>query len=456
MKKYSSMCLFCLILCIQISCVMSDSTKPRSRSGAEKSTFYEVNINNQEVFVAHEKCFGDTIFETAICEVKEQTRIKIEFNELISTYRIRPDSKDIKGVITGNTLNFEIDKPQMLVVEINDAPLLLLSLLPVEDDLPKPDDSNVMYFGAGIHEPGLITPESGQTIYLASGALVKGRIYGENLEDVKVIGRGILDARGYTSKPEKICAIEFRKCDKIVVDGIGLRAGEWWQTLYLLCDNVEVSWMHLLSFGVNNDGIDIDGVTNFYAHDCFIGCGDDGFGWHALDAETNKEPPTQNCLAENCVIYNTHAGNGLRIGASMETTLFNDITFRNIDVLEHINAGIRSDHSDWALCENITFENFYMEKPGRPIEVKVEKTRYSNSTGFRDERGKMRRWNFINVQSPGGKIELAGFDKEHSINQILFKNCCIGGKSLTEDAIVKNEFVYNVRIENDQSTCIVN
>ena len=212
--------------------------------------------------------------------------------------------------------------------------------------------------------------------------------------------------------------------------------------------------MHLLSFGVNNDGIDIDGVTDFYAHDCFIGCGDDGFGWHAVDAEANGEPPSMNCLADNCVIYNTHAGNGLRVGASMETKLFKDITFRNIDVLEHANAGIRSDHSDWAMSENVTFENFYLERPGRPIDVKIQKTRYSNATGYLDERGHMLNWQFINVQSPGGVIELAGVDEEHAIRNVLFKNCCLGGVPLQEQSIIKNEFVYDVLIENTSGNCI--
>jgi polygalacturonase len=32
-------------------------------------------------------------------------------------------------------------------------------------------------------------------------------------------------ARGYTSKPEKLCAIEFKNCNNITVEGIGLRAG---------------------------------------------------------------------------------------------------------------------------------------------------------------------------------------------------------------------------------------
>ena len=435
------------------SCVSQSNTNPIPRSGVEQSSSYKVIINGKEVFVAYEECFGDSVWHVALCEISGKSTVDVNLNDQIEKYSIRPASKRFEEKLNGNVVTFVVDNPQMIVVEMNNEKPLLIALLPKEDNIPSNADPNVLYFDKGVHEPGIINPQSGQTIYFAPGALVRGRIYGEDVKDVKVQGRGILDARGYTSKPEKISAIEFKNSENILVNGIGLRAGEWWQTLYLLCKNVEVSWMHLLSFGVNNDGIDIDGVTDFYAHDCFIGCGDDGFGWHALDAEANGEPLTQNCLADNCVIYNTHAGNGLRIGASMETKLFKDITFRNIDVLEHANAGIRSDHSDWAMCENVTFENFFIEKPGRPIEVKVEKTRYSNSTGFRDERGHMLNWKFINVQSPGGTIQLAGVDDEHALKNVLFKNCCLGGKPLMEGSILKNEFVFDVVIENEENDC---
>lgn len=446
--------LIVLVSALAFSCVNNDETTPIPRTGVEQSTGYQVKINGKEVFVAYEECYGDSIFHVAICEIGNSSTVDVTMHATVENYVIRPASKQFKGSLRDQTITFKVDKPQMVVVEANNEKPLLIAMLPPESQFPDKDDPDVLYFDEGIHEPGIIRPTDGQTIYLAPGALVKGRIYGEDVSDVKVMGRGILDARNYTNKPEKICAIEFKNSENILVEGIGLRAGEWWQTLYLLCKNVEVSWMHLLSFGVNNDGIDIDGVTDFYAHDCFIGCGDDGFGWHAVDAEANGEPPTQNCLADNCVIYNTHAGNGLRVGASMETSLFKDITFRNIDVLEHANAGIFSDYSDWALSENVTFENFYIERPGRPIEVKIEKTRYSNATGFRDERGHIRNWKFINVQSPGGEIVLAGADDDHAIRNVLFKNCCLGGEPLQRESIIKNEYVFEVAVENEANVCL--
>lgn len=414
----------------------------------KKSDVFKVKVNDQKVFTAEETCFGDSIFHTAQFVVKGETEIVVECNEPIVKYDVRPFSKKISGKITGNKLMFKVSKPEMLLISINKQKPLCLFQTPPETDIPDPKDPNVLYFAKGVHEPGLISPKSGQTIYLEQGALVKGRIYAEGVEHVTIKGRGIIDARDYTDKPKKICGLEFKKSTDIKVEGIGLRTGEWWQSLYILCRDVEIKDMNLMSFGLNNDGIDIDGTNNFRVSNCFIGCGDDGFGWHAVDAKANGQPNTQNCIAESCVIYNTHAGNGLRVGASMETLLFKDITFKNIDVLEHANYGIRSDHSDWATCQNITFENFFIEKPEKAINVKIEKTRYSNDTGFRDERGNINGLNFINVQTAGGQIVLNGFDKSHAIRKVLFKNCLVNGQPLKKEEVEINDFVYELIIEN--------
>jgi len=413
----------------------------------EESKVYTVYVDGSKVYTAKEDCFGDRIFHTTQFTVGGQTEVVVECAEPIETFAIRPYQKQISGKVNATRLTFTVSKPEMLMIEVNDYRPLCLFQTPPEKDIPDRNDPNVVYFGKGEHKAGVINPKSGQTIYLEEGALVRGRIYGEGVNNVIVKGRGILDARGYTDKPQKICGLEFKNSSNILVEGIGLRTGEWWQSLYIACTNVEVSYMNLMSFGTNNDGIDIDGVTNFKASNCFIGCGDDGFGWHAVDAEAIGEPPTENCIGENCVIYNTHAGNGLRVGASMETQLFRNITFKDIYVLEHAGYGIRSDYSDWATSENITFENFYIEKPGNAINMKIEKTRYSNSTGYKDERGNIRNLNFINVQTSGGQIVLNGFDEEHAIREVTFRNCKANGTPIGREDVEVNEYVYEVVFE---------
>jgi hypothetical protein len=440
---------------------------------AEKSDVFSVRVDGLEVFTAKEYCFGDSIFHTSQFFVEGETEIEIVCTEPIKNFEIRPFYKKIKGEVQGNQLRFKVAQPEMLMITVNSFKPLCLFQTPPEKNIPDAKDPKVIYFAKGVHESGLISPKSGQTIYLEQGALVKGHIYAEGIHNVTIKGRGIIDARGYTSignkdntkltsrgiidargytdKPKGILGIEFKNSKNILIEGIGVRTGEWWQIQFLLCTNVEVKYMNLMSFGENNDGFRTDGVTNFKASNCFIGCGDDGFSASARDAEANGEPPTENFVAEDCVIYNAHAGNGLRIGASMETQLFRNFTFKNICVLICANSGIRSDYSDWATSENITFENFFIEKPGKKgaINLKIEKTRYSNNTGFRDERGNINGLNFINVQTNGGQIILHGHDKEHAIRNVTFRNCLVNGRPLKKEDVELNEYVYDLRIKND-------
>ena len=414
----------------------------------EKSKIYKVFVNKDSLFVAKENCYGNKTFHTTQFSNDDSTEIRIQINKNIEKFKIRPVHLNIKGKVFGNELIFNINKPEKLLIEINNYKPLCIFKTPNEKNIPKSDDPNVIYFSKGIHEAGIITPKDNQIIYLEQGALVKGRIYANNTNNVTIRGRGILDARGFTSKKNKICGIEFKNSNNIQIEGIGLRTGIWWQSLFLLCNDVDISHMNLMSFGENNDGIDIDGVINFKVTNSFIGCGDDGFGWHALDAEKNGQPDTKNCLAENCVIYNAYAGNALRLGASMETNLFENITFKNLTLLEYVNAGIRSDHSDWATFKNVRFKNIYIEKNKRPIEIRIEKTGYSNNTGFKNERGHFENLTFENVYMNGGSIVLEGFDQNHLIKNVTFKNSFNKGRRINnKNELGINEFVKNITFD---------
>lgn len=407
------------------------------------STQFRLRVDGREVVVRDESWLG---FHTAAFTVSGPAAIEIELPEAASgDLIVRPRRHELTADIEGRTARFTLPGPRSVVVQAAGLPPLALFATPAETGIPRPDDPAVLHFGPGEHEPGVIRPRSGQTVYLAAGAVVRGRIEAHGVEDVRVCGRGVLDARGYSKREDKTPGILFEKSRRIRMEGIGLRGGSWWQVLFLLSDHIEVEHLNIMGVSVNTDGIDIDGVRNFVARDCFIRCEDDGFGWHALDARRNGEPPTANCVAEDCVIWNTRYGNGLRIGSSMETQLFRDITFRRIDVLEHAGAAIRSDHSDWAVCRNIRFEDFVDETPGRVIEIVIAPTRYSNDNGYRSARGRFEGLHFTRVSSVAGDIVLKGYDAEHRIDQVEFSGCSIGGKPVDGlDDITANEFVTNV------------
>lgn len=415
--------------------------------GAPASDTYQVWVNGTRVPVNDESYFD---FHTAFFTMDGPVTVRVQLNGDAEFASIHPVRHQIDVRRSGDSISFTLDKPLKLVIKLKKGENLLplaLCATPPEKGAPSPDDEGVLYFGPGTSEPGPIKATSGQTIYLAPGALVKGRIEVQNAEHVTICGRGTLDARGYSVREDKTGAILFDRCKDVHIDGIGVRGGSWWMTLFLLTDDASATDMNLFGKTVNTDGIDIDGVTNFVARDCFIRCEDDGFGWHALDAKANGEPPTTNCLAEDCVIWNTAAGNGLRVGASMETGLFRDITFRNIDVLEHAGAAIYSDHSDWAKCQNIHFENFHIESAGQKgrqaITMYIAKTRYSNMTGFRDARGHYDGLHFIDVIMPADtRFTLNGHSAAHRINNVFITDCIRGGEPIDSlDDIETNEFV---------------
>ncbi|MDQ8193650.1 glycosyl hydrolase family 28 protein [Coraliomargarita sp. SDUM461004] len=372
--------------------------------------------------------------------------IDIECASDFTSYTLKPDRYGLEVSRSGNRLHFQIESARNMVLQIPGRTPLAIIVTPLERGLPDPSDPDVRYFWPGIQDVGVIRPRSGQTIYFAPGALVKGRIEAKGVSDVRVCGRGILETAGYSVRSEGNAGILFENSENIIVEGIGVRSFyTWWQTLYLNCRDVEVAHSNIFGIGVNTDGVDIDAVKNFVVRDSFIRAEDDGLGWHSLNAALNGEMITENALADNIVIWNTGAGNGIRIGASMEAQLWRNITIRNVDILQHAGAGIYSDYSDWAWMENLRFENIVIEKASKPIDFYIGTTIYSNSTSYLNERGHMDGVVFESVTMQGGLIRFAGFDDTHRINNLRFINCVNQGdpvNSLSDISV--NAFVTDI------------
>ena len=191
----------------------------------------------------------------------------------------------------------------------------------------------------------------------------------------------------------------------------------------------------------------VDGCAGYSASDSFILTNDDCICPHALNAAGNGEPVAHNYRFKNMVLYNVLTGNGIRIGASFETKRCSDWIFEDIDLLAHNprGAAIISDHSDWALMENLQFLNFNVERasPGI-INFFIDSTRYSCFTGYNSERGNMQRVVFANFNAPGGEVVLKGYDSNHMIRDVWFQNVVIGGKSLGAlSDITTNKFFHD-------------
>ena len=190
----------------------------------------------------------------------------------IASARIRPLSYGIKAEVKENTITFSLSQPRNLSVEVNGNIFHNLQLFanPVETARPDPKDPNVIYYAPGSHQVGTVNVPSGKTVYIAAGALVQGNFQINNVENVHILGRGILYGYGTRNK-----AILMQSAKNVELDGITVVPAAY--TVQIgNSKNITIKNIKSFSAGGNNDGIDvfcssdvtIDGVFMRNSDDC--------------------------------------------------------------------------------------------------------------------------------------------------------------------------------------------
>lgn len=420
--------------------------------GIEHSDIYTLEVNGKPVSVGIERS-AQGVFHTAAFCMERSASLKIRVKDGFAAHSIHPLRLQLGGRRQGRQLSFSITEPLKLMIRFDKRPPFLILATPLEVDIPGPNDPMVHYYGPGTHEVGRLQVNSGETVYLAGGARFIGTIEGECVENVKVMGRGMLDAGQHTTWKERIFGLVFDRSKNITVEGIAIRNCYWWSTEFLLCDQVNISHINLFSFNRNNGGIMTDGCTHFACKKSLLFTRDDCICPHALNAAGNGEQAST-YLFEDCVLYNVTDGNAIRIGASFETREVLNWTFRRIDVLYHQRgAAIYADHSDWATVRNLRFIDFYDEHIGGKgtVDMKIVKGGYSCKTGYKDQRGNFDGLYFVNLQSPAGTIKLQGYDKTHTLNNVHFYNCKIGDNLIDSPNDITHKYVENLNFTNDGS-----
>lgn len=420
--------------------------------GIRLSGDYTLEVNRKIVPVGVETSAKRTFHTASFC-MAGTASLKITVKGGFKSNSIHPLRLELKGKQQGKELSFSIHEPRKLMIRFDGRRPLLIMATPLEKHVPDPDDPKVHYYGPGKHKVGRLKVKSGETVYLAGGARFIGTIEGEGVENVKVMGRGMLDGSQHTDWKTRIFGLVFDRSKNITVEGIAIRNCYWWTTEFLLCDKVDISHINIFTFNRNNGGIMTDSCKQFSCKQSMLFARDDCICPHALNAAGNGEP-SSTYLFEDCVLYNVHDGNAIRIGASFETQEVLNWTFRRIDVLYHERgAAIFADHSDWATVRNLRFIDFHDEDSSRPIiDMKIVKTKYSCNTGYKDERGNFDGLYFVNLQSPGGGISLQGFDSTHRFNNVYFYNCKIGKNMIdTPSDLAKRSNVDNLHFISDGS-----
>jgi len=350
----------------------------------------------------------------------------------IDSVTIRPVSLGIKPAIKGDTISFKLDKPAQLTIEINNDIHRAVHLFanPLEENPPELGDPGVHYFGPGVHMAGSIKIKSNETVYIAGGAVVYGWIHCSSLENVKIIGRGIIDGSIYDRWEDTIVPINLFKCKDIVVDGISILNPAAWTLNTYLCENIKINNIKIISARPNSDGITTQSCKDLTATDCFVRSWDDSLVVKGYDRDV------KGITFDNIIIW-TDLAQSCEIGYETRAETIEDIYFKNITILHNFHKPVLSIHnSDNALVKNVHYENIVVEDAQMGegdganflIDLLIDSSQWSQSS----ERGNIRDIFFNNIKVLSGRFfpvsRLKGFDENHTIENIYINNLEIFGE----------------------------
>ncbi|MDO4587679.1 MAG: glycosyl hydrolase family 28 protein [Planctomycetia bacterium] len=466
MKRNNFYCLillgFILVLTIQ-SFAQEELRIYSAPEGEAVSDLYAVTINGKpiDIYAAQSEYFeGDYYF--ASFDFSGKVEIQITSKSMSDQAVILPKSFGLQPDINGNSMTFEADKPFRVSIEPQNRikPLLLFGNA-LETDIPDPNDSQVVYFGPGIHRPGKISLTDNQTLYLAGGAVVKGSVQASG-KNIKICGRGMLagEESPRFNGPGRFL-LDCQNCEKLVVSDIILRnPWSWtfvtWNCVDVLIDGVKICGSRM----INDDALDLVNTENVIVRNCFFRTQDDSI---AIKGLANMTRPCQNIRIENCQFW-TDLANIFRIGYECETSGMRDIYAKNIDVL-HYSINWREPTQYWAntiiwlqpnqdmLMENCYFEKITVYSDGSDMLMLMAKPmRCQYGENQNPEPGALRHCFFKDIQvvgNPGnfsGLIYLLGENDKHNVEDMFFEGINYFGRSITQndECVQIGPYVQNV------------
>lgn len=210
-------------------------------------------------------------------------------------------------------------------------------------------------------------------------------IYGKNLKNVAITGKGTIDGQGSAfkvttrKKPERYFdrpyLIRMEKCKNVTVENVTLQNSAMWMQHYFVCEDVKIRGIRVYNHcNENNDMIDIDGCRNVIISDC-IGDTDDD----ALTIKSTAQHISENITITNCIL-SSHV-NAIKCGTESHGG-FKNITISNIVIKPSIDrepifgqpdgiAGINLACVDGGILDGITISNIRIVGVSVPIFLRL-------------------------------------------------------------------------------------
>lgn len=421
------------------------------------------------------------------------------------TVVVRPKSLGIvPEVKQDGSIEFCLDHPAYFTVEpygTNHA----LHIFADEDktfDCDK-EDENVLYFGQGEHDVGLIEMKNNQTLWIDEGAVVYATVSAFQVNNIKIIGHGILDnsrnkeqilfdvnAVGNDAdvgNAKRIYPVEIDCCENVEIDGITIRDPLIYNINCCSCKNVFIKNIKAIGdWRFNSDGVHFVNCMNGSLTDSFLRTYDDSICVRGYTTEEKDRlidaPHFDDCkdiVIKNNVVWNDW-GVCVRIGAATLSDQICNVMVEDCDLI-HVSSNVMDCFNcDYGDVHDFTYKNIniefdpiiqtpifqrsdeekYEDFPIEPDYVPeiismqmIHHFEYSDSKYNTEKKvGQIHDIQFENIRIFGRqdvKLSFSGYDKGHPCRNIKIKHLFRNGKKLSPGEIVfqKNEFCDQVTYE---------
>jgi hypothetical protein len=350
----------------------------------------------------------------------------------IGSARIRPLSYDTDFTVDGATVSFTLTEPRNLSIEIDGEIFnnLQLHANPIESNAPDPDDPDVIYFGPGLHKTtdNVVKVPSGKTVYLAGGAVLTSRVEFVNVENARLIGRGVL----YNS-PSGVL-LQFSK--NIEIDGIMvLNPSSGYSVTVGQSKQVTVRNLHSYSHGQWGDGIDVFCSEDVLIDGVWMRNSDDCIAIYAHRWEYYGD--CRNITVRNSTLW-ADVAHPINVGTHGNTDkpeTIENLVFSNIDILDHrepqmdYQGCIALNPGDSNLLRNVRAQDIRVDdfRWGQLINMRVMYNKSYNTSVGRGIDGVFIR-NLKYTGTHANPSVMVGYDADHAIKNVTFQNLVINGK----------------------------
>lgn len=316
-------------------------------------------------------------------------------------------------------------------------------------------DCKVIYFGPGVHQPkdlpnNEISIPGNCTVYLAPGALLKARLRVDRVENVKILGRGMLW--------QPLRGVEITHSRNVTVEGITVVNPQHYTVFGGGSEHVAVRNVKGFSSRGWSDGIDLMSCRNWAIDDVFLRTSDDCLAfynhrwWYWGDS--------RNIAVQNSVLW-ADVAHAMNVGVhgddmSEDGETLSDVVFRNIDVLnvDEDDDGYRGVMSvcsgDKNKVRNVLFENIRVEdcEEARLIDLRVSyNEKYNRAPGGRIENIVFRNISYWGGEGQMYPSRMSGYDERSDIRNVVLDNVRVNGVKMKDTAGMEiNGFVSDVQV----------